>query len=273
MSEHQHSDDGEQSTTLNPNSALYWYPRLEAAADLPVSIPETEFVEYDFMESLPLASGEPANELPWDEFVDAAEEIGYPAFLRTDQKSVKHAGPGAYRAEEPDDIPTILAVLTDFHAKSHRHPSALMVREFVEINALFRAFDGLPIGREFRVFATPDEVCCDHFYWPAEAIADGRGTPTTMDREETLSDTEWRDRLDDLSSIESDQRSVFHNASLRAVESLNEPDRIPDDTAWSLDFAQDRDGDWWLIDVAIAEDSWHPDECECSFDGGAPDAA
>lgn len=33
------------------------------------------------------------------------------------------------------------------------------------------------------------------------------------------------------------------------------------DRAWSVDFARDETGDWWLIDMAVAADSWHPD-CE-----------
>jgi hypothetical protein len=27
--------------------------------------------------------------------------------------------------------------------------------------------------------------------------------------------------------------------------------------SWSVDFAKDRDGKWWLIDIALAEQSWH----------------
>lgn len=248
--------------SMNPNSALYWYPRIDSVAtDLPVSVPETVFVEYDFMESIQLMEGEMPDSLPWGEFVGAARDIGWPVFVRTDQKSVKHAGPGAYRAEEPDDIPTNLAVLTDHHVKANRHPAALMVREFIDINALFCAFDGLPIGREFRVFATPESVLCDHFYWPGEAISDGRGTPTSMDGEKELGESEWRQKLEVLENIQEDERADLHVAATDAALSLNTAGEMPEDTAWSVDFAQDREGDWWLIDAALAEDSWHPD-CE-----------
>jgi hypothetical protein len=251
-----------ETTERNPNSALYWYPRIDGVAgDLPVSVPETEFVEYEFTDSFKLIDGEVPETLPWGEFVAAAREVGWPAFIRTDQKSVKHAGPGAYRAEEPDDVPTIVAVLTDHHVKAQRHPAALMVREFVDINSLFRAFDGLPIGRELRVFATPDEAICEHFYWPEGAIEDGRGTPTTMDGERELSEDEWRQKLSILSKISLGDREHLRVAATDAALALNTAGAVPEDTVWSVDFAQDADGDWWLIDAALAEDSWHPDDC------------
>lgn len=255
-------ESGTRTVQYNPNSALYWYPRIDGvSSDLPVSVPETTFVEYEFTESFQLINAEVPNSLPWGEFVEAAEDIGWPAFVRTDQKSVKHAGPGAYRAEEPDDLPTILAVLTDYHVKSNRHPAALMVREFVDINAKFRAFDGLLIGRELRVFATEDGVLCDHFYWPEDAIEDGRGTPTTVDGDRELSGDEWRQMLNELSEVRDDDLDDLHVAATDAALALNVAGDVEEGTAWSVDFAQDTDGDWWLIDAALAEDSWHP-ECE-----------
>lgn len=243
----------------NPNSALYWYPKLRDAS-LNVTVPNTEFVTYDFMESFGLLEGEVPDALPWDEFVAAVEDIGYPAFLRTDQKSVKHAGPGAYKATEPDDIPTICAVLTDHHVKANRKPAALMVREWVDINARFRAFDGLPIGREYRVFATPEAALCEHFYWPEEAIDDGRGQPTTLDGGE-MPDAMWREELDALDRLGEEDRRRLREAATAAAAALAEGDSADGEAAWSVDFAQDTSGEWWLLDVALAADSWHP-ECD-----------
>lgn len=252
----------EEQTRINPNSALYWYPRIETVAeDLAVSVPETQFVEYDFFESFGLLDGDVPDTLPWGEFVAAARDVGWPAFVRTDQKSVKHAGPGAYRADEPDDVPTTVAVLTDYHVKQQRNPAALMVREFVDINALFRAFDGLAIGRELRVFATPATAVCEHFYWPAEAIENGRGTPTTMDGDRALDEQEWRDKLDVLANISLGDREHLRTTATKIADSLSDGTAVPDGVSWSIDFAQDTDGDWWCIDAALAEDSWHPDDC------------
>ncbi|WP_135306322.1 hypothetical protein [Haloarcula amylovorans] len=251
--------------TVNPNSALYWYPKLEAVAgDLPVSVPESTFVEYDFLDSFALLDGEMPDTLPWGEFIEAVEAIGTPAFLRTDQKSVKHAGPSAYKATDPgEDVPTIVAVLTDFHVKSNRHPAALMVREFVDINGQFRAFDGLPIGSELRVFARPSIAECDHFYWPAEAIGGGRGQPTTMDGDTELPESAWRTRLTNARSSAFADVEMLRSAATETATALNDSEQVPDDETWSVDFARDTDGEWWLLDVALAADSWHPDH-----DGG-----
>lgn len=254
--------ESEQQSRTNPNSALYWYPRIEDTADeLNASVPDTEFVRYDFLESVSLMEGQMPETLPWAEFVEAVEAIGWPAFIRTDQKSVKHAGPGAYKATDPDDIPTIVAVLTDHHVKANRHPAALMIREWVDVNAAFRAFDGLPIGRELRIFATPASAQCDHFYWPAEAIEDGRGEPTTMDGEDVIDSDRWRSLLGKLSDIHRTTLETLCEDAVTAAQSLNSNPDIPDGTAWSVDFAEDTDGQWWLIDAALAEDSWHP-ECD-----------
>lgn len=256
--------NSEQEMRTNPNSALYWYPKLEGcASEFDAALPESEFVRYEFMESFGLIDGAVPDALPWEEFVQTVESIGYPAFLRTDQKSVKHAGPGAYKATEPDDIPTILAVLTDHHVKANRHPAALMVREFVDINAAFRAFDGLPIGRELRVFASPNGPECEHFYWPPEAIDDGRGEPVSMDGE-AMEDGRWRSLLGKLTNIPAPTVETLRDDAVTATSRLNNADSVPDNAAWSVDFAEDTDGKWWLIDVALAEDSWHP---ECDSDG------
>ena len=248
-------------TRLNPNSALYWQPRIDAVADdLAASVPDTEFVEYDFTESFGLFNDPPDADLPWGEFIAAVENVGWPAFLRTDQKSVKHAGPGAYRAEESDDIPTILATLTDYHVKATRHPAALMVREWVDIDAVFRAFDGLKIGREYRVFATSEAAQCEHFYWPEHAIADGRGTPTTLAGDRELEDSEWRSRLSSLAGLTDKTRLDLHADAVAIAAALTD-DRFESTTAWSVDFAQDTDGQWWVLDAARADDSWHPEDC------------
>jgi len=39
--------------------------------------------------------------------------------------------------------------------------------------------------------------------------------------------------------------------ALRAVRAVGKG-------SWSVDFALDANGKWWLIDMALAADSWHP---------------
>jgi hypothetical protein len=247
----------------NPNSALYWYPKLaDIATDIPVGVPDSRLVKFPFDESFRLLDGEVPDALPWGAFVEAAEAVGSPAFVRTDQKSAKHAGPGAYRIDDPgEDIPTALAALVDHHVTAGRNPAALMVREWVDIDAKFRAFDGLAIGPEWRLFASPDGAQCRHFYWPAAAIAEGRGEPTGLGGE-PLAESVWRSRLNDLreSATSADLRHL-DSVATAAARALNTANHLPDDGIWSVDFARGADGEWWLIDVARAPDSWHPDDC------------
>lgn len=251
---------------FNPNSALYWYPKIDRVADdIAVNVPETEFVEYDHMDALPLIEGETSQSLPWDGFVDAVDDVGMPAFVRTDQKSVKHAGPSAFRVDEHDDIPTVVATLTDFHAMAHRFPAALMVREWIDIRATFRAFDGMKIGTEFRIFANSDSELCDHFYWPRNAIEEGRGSPTTLDGEDELTRQSWTQRLHKAKAIHDADWDALYQAARVIADSLNAGPHIADTRAWSIDVAMDTDGDWWVIDAALARDSWHPEGCSVEF--------
>ncbi len=85
-----------------------------------------------------------------------------------------------------------------------------------------------------------------------------------MDGETEYSDAEWREKLDVLANTDSDGLDDLYAATVDVALALNTAGTVNDDTSWSVDFAQDTDGECWLIDAALAEKSWHPD-CE---DGG-----
>ena len=118
---------------------------------------------------------------------------------------------------------------------------AFMVREYLSIPATFTAFGGLPIGREWRFFADQQGILCSHFYWPSDAFDRQPGLPAS-----------WRTDLASTSSRLSqyDQASLSEMAA-RAACTIGYG-------AWSVDFALDANGKWWLIDMATAERSWHP---------------
>lgn len=233
---------------LNPNSALYWLPAArEVTTEYDVAVPETEVVEFDFMQTIPMLDGEQPADFPWGELDDALCSLGWPAFVRTDLSSAKHDGLDGVRARDADDAGRLLELLVSDAARKMMQPGALLVREWIDIESEFSAFGGLPIGVEFRVFATPDDHLETHYYWPEDSIENP-----------SLPESLWTSARDQLAHA---RRPPWLGAAARMaafeadfMHGIDEPDR-----AWSVDFARDEDGQWWLIDMALAEDSWHPD--------------
>lgn len=252
MSE-QEKREGQQ---INPNSALYWLGAAEEVASEydDLHFPETEVVEFDFMEALPLLEGRTPDNFPYGELDSAACDLGWPVFLRTDLTSAKHEGLDGIQAVDADDVQEVAADLVQECAMKTMRPGAFLVREWIDVDHEFRAFGDLPIGVEFRVFATPDEHLCTHYYWPEDSIV------RTSEHESI-----WRNRRDEL---EYARKPPWLGAAARGAafeadfqHGIDEPER-----AWSVDFARDEDGDWWIIDMALAKDSWRPDDCDLGKD-------
>lgn len=227
----------------DPNSAMIWLPSV-TAANLP--IPTTELVRFDNATMwCEIGEGDgPGDPIDWPAMVAAATRIGFPCFVRTDLSSAKHNGPTDYRCGSAEDVVRIVRASFYDNCMKDLFPTAILFRQWLDLDATFRAFgwgeEGHPIAREWRIFADKDGVRCRHFYWPAEAIDDH--DPTEPD---------WRDRLAALAVIEPDEMAALDTMAVAAVATL--------DGEWSVDFARDKAGKWWLIDMATARSSWHPE--------------
>lgn len=184
-----------------------------------------------------------AAEYGLDALLTAGERLGYPVFLRTDLSSAKHEGPDAYKVEGPDDWPSRVWRTIEDNAMKDLWPSAFLVREWLDLEAPFVAFGGHPIANEWRVFASGDRVHCHHFYWPEEAISYFPGEEPEH----------WQEQLREMS-----YRVMPYSLRVKAKTAAQ---LCPEGKAWSVDFAKDKAGDWWLIDMAEAKASWHPDDC------------
>lgn len=228
---------------LTPNSARYWLPRIEALTG--VLTPKTIVVPYDHAAAMDAI--EDGVEWPeWEATVGmvwaATQRFGGAAFVRTDLASAKHDGPSSYKITTQEQVDRVLSfTIQDNEMKfwpTGPWPTAFLVREFIELAAPFRAFDGHPIAREWRYFATALESPCSHFYWPEDSIL----APDTEGWEKLLADLAGEPPPKELDDI-----------ACRAAEAC------PAAPAWSVDFAQDVDGCWYLVDMATAESSWHPE--------------
>lgn len=234
---------------MNRSSATIWFPPIEK--ELPV--PKTISIPYDHGRFVGALEGE--LEYRDEEFRDklmeisvACGKIGWPCFIRTDLTSAKHSGPTHYLIKSPFDVETvIMRTVEDNEMKlwPFARPSHFMIREFLDLNHSFTAFEDLPIAREFRLFANQNEVLCVHPYWPGEAL---------RFREEPGS---WVEELAKHHEIPSNIEDIKAMA-IRACQLIGA------DHNWSVDFAQGRNGAWWLIDMAHADESYHWEGCNAA---------
>jgi hypothetical protein len=231
------------------DSAKFWLPKLEATW-LVRDIPKTVFVNYD--EDLLASALFGQRNAEYDRLYYAVEaaimwETGEPVFIRTDLTSAKHAGVSAYKVTSEDDLNHALlttlsyAQLKSYHTKVKS--SAIMVRQFINVKHERTAFGGLPIAKEWRIFADQDGVQCTHKYWPKEALEghmdDGGAPPSNWPDGWAMG---WIDT------------SILDGARAAA--------KAQGAGAWSVDYTQDVNDKWWLVDMATAANSYHATPCK-----------
>jgi hypothetical protein len=232
---------------MNKNSALFWLPIVEG---LGIRSPKTKIIPYDHNEFVAFLEGE-TKKLPDQlagQMINACEEIGWPSFIRTDLSSCKHNGPKDYLATDISRVRHVMArTVEDNEIKfwlGPETPQAFLVRQYLHLKYDFTAFNGLPISREFRYFSDGKLLLCSHPYWPEMAL-EGH-----IDN-----DQQWKEKLAPLHSIPTEFDELTEIA-IKVAQACND--------SWSIDFAQDENGDWWLIDMALMKDSWHWPGCKNS---------
>lgn len=117
-----------------------------------------------------------------------------------------------------------------------------MVRHFINIKHDRTAFDGLPIGNEWRVFVDQNDYQCFHRYWPKEALEGHMDNGATVPEQPTEYPYGW---------LKTEALNVAKAAG-RAMGAGK----------WSADFAEDVNGKVWLVDMATAGNSFHVPECK-----------
>lgn len=223
----------------------YWFPLLKET-DVPVPYTEkvpvhSETLDEGTINELTVTAADTTD------VRDAVLDVGGPsAFLRTSQASDKHGLQSASKIDylnESHIRSTIYSLATSMKMKMGvPEPTAYYVREWLELSHEFTAFEGLPISQELRVFINDGEITSTGFYWPHDAIRH----PSAEDWEQLLTQTKEA-ALDDVDYV--------HQLTERVAEQF-------DDGYWSVDFAKTTAGEWYCIDMARGELSWHPEACE-----------
>jgi carbamoylphosphate synthase large subunit len=229
---------------MNPNSAFYWLPRVaDLDAGVAIATPRSHLIPIDFMDAIGVIEGErPARAcLPMESLHAAAADLGLPVFVRSDLKSAKHQGEPAMVAWTPDQLASVCARVLASNVQTMHRPAGLCLRERLDLEVLFHD-GGTPIAREFRVFASDESADRIVPYWPVESIDEPDVEPATA-----------RELLADAQVLLDEERSYLAAAAVAAAGACPAAD------AWSVDFAVDDAGRWWLIDMARREDSWEPE--------------
>lgn len=229
---------------------LYWFPKIKDIEG--IQYPKTEFVKvswgYDYYKYI---SEEPIPQDVIERLKITARRIGYPLFMRTDHLSGKHSLAGFISYIENEDmlVKNLYRLLEESACAGLMGlpVEAIVLREYVELDACFKAFGGIPIAKERRYFIKDGKVLCHHPYWEEAAIRFWKSCGIKEP-------DNWRKKLAKINK-ESKKEVKLLTKKAQLVANVMEG-------FWSIDFAHTKDGRWILIDMAVGEDSWHPPECE-----------
>lgn len=235
------------------DSAKFWLPKLELHPWQWMRdwIPQTAVIDYNEDLLAPSLMGQPSAE--YDRLYYAVQNVmetafQTPVFIRTDITSAKHAGINAFKVSNYDELNhALLTTLSHAQLKSYHQKvksSAILIRPWLQIAHKRTAFRGLPIGKEWRIFADQRGVQCSHGYWPKVAL-DGYmddGQPPSVPS------ADWAEYW---------IRTDIMDAAKEAAKAMGQ-------LKWSVDFAEDTSGKVWLLDMATASNSFHHPECKFS---------
>lgn len=225
------------------NDLAYWFPLVEAAG-LPV--PETLIVDGPKGDLVGLLDG--VRPEGYGEFMARVEtavaQVGLPCFLRTGHTSGKHNWLSCCWMQEDSSLSRHVAALVEESCMGipGLPTDTWVVRELLPTAPIFHcgSFGGLPVTREFRLFVRDGEVEHTQPYWPAASVAEAH--PSVRN---------WEELLDREAKMTDMERQLLTAMAERAGDALG--------GYWSVDFMEDKDGMWWLIDCAEGDRSFRYD--------------
>jgi len=229
---------------INHNSLIYWYPEVSKL----FKTPATKYLYLPNMVKW-LDQGL-SNETI--KKIDAFLQHQYPIFLRTDLTSAKHNYDESCIVNNEKELAKKIYNTLDFNFSVDLYPEYLVFRQYLDVYSTFKAFNSLPIGRELRFFINDGKVECIHRYWVKEVFTTDRWAIRTIPKN-------WEELWDDLYNIP--QSELIR---LKGEIESNFPSSLKN-LSWSMDFAyarpysikEDYAYHWYLIDMGIAEDSYH----------------
>lgn len=215
------------------NRMEYWYPKI------PDSIPKPKtsicLIIPHWTED---GNNMTITEEEFNTIESECENYDFPLFMRGSETSGKHDWKNTCFVETKEEIrEKVIALIEDAMLKDIGC-SSIVIREFIEMKTGFYAFRNMPVNPERRYFMKDGKVVCHHPYWIEDSIRN-------PDLEH------WKEILKELNKEDSEE--------IKLLKSYSEEIGKNFEGFWSIDFCKSRDGAWYLIDMALGEDSWHPD--------------
>jgi hypothetical protein len=215
------------------SSLAYWFPLV---SNLGIPVPKTVVVPSVWEE---LLSPEFIAKLDAE-----AQKLGYPVFMRTDLSSGKHDWKNTCFVSDPTVLGSNLVFLDEYNRIGKFGYTSIVLREFLQLETRFVSFPGdMPINKERRYFIRDGRVVCHHPYWPQEAFYENtlfiHGT-----------------NLDLLNHEDNHEVTLLTGYAEKVAAVLS--------GYWSVDFAKTKSGEWYLIDMAVGEHSYHWKPCEAN---------
>lgn len=235
---------------MNKTSMLYWWP-LTRELDIPQ--PKTEIaIQKEIKDWFPILD-HGLNKEDKEIVLQKASLIGYPLFMRTDHSSAKHDFTRTCFVPDSASLFQNIFNLFETNYCHNLYPEALILREYIELDWKFKAFQDLPIAPERRYFISDGEVICHHPYWSESAIE----FYTHNISESYPARLYWHETLSDMNTESKEEIALLKGRAQKIAMVL--------EGEFSVDFAKGKNGHWYFIDAASAIQSWHPDETKNSL--------
>lgn len=223
----------------------YWFPKLKNTG-LPV--PETHIIctaeeeltaIYESMESS-IKNG--VYSLA-KRIKEAADNVGYPCFLRTDHFSGKHDWENnCYLSDGNNIAEHVMSIAYMWECVNMFAPpcDTWIVREFLPTipHGVCRMYGDMPICKEFRFFSKDGDIQCWHPYWPLRALEQGKAEYFNNNFD-----------YDDFCKLDNMAFALAEKAA-KAI-----------DGSWSIDLLETKKG-WFVTDMAESNKSYHWEDCE-----------
>lgn len=175
-----------------------------------------------------------------------AKGIGYPLFVRSGMTSYKHEWLESCYVPDEQSLPVHVNNISEHSQMADMQGgwpiNVWVMRELIPTKPIFTAFNGFPVTREFRIFFRDGKVECVHPYWPKESL-DGH-----------TEDKEWESKLEIMNTLSPEDERELTRLSEIIAEKF--------EGWWSLDWLQAANGQWYAIDMAMGENSYHFPGCK-----------
>lgn len=221
----------------------YWLPKLEG---LPV--PKTAIIEsgitakeqINYADCIIVDDIKSKLKQLYIDIDKRASLFGYPVFLRTGQLSAKHEWIDTCFLQKKSDIPNHIdrIILASCLAGVIGLPADIwVVREFLELESEFNAFDGIPISKEFRFFVEDGKINHIQPYWPEYSIKN----PSVKN---------WKRKLKKISSLDAKEEHDLYSLVNEVAY------RFKNDIGFSVDLCKTKTGEWYITDMAPGKNSF-----------------